>query len=388
MGGEILSKQKRLENEKNNPWMKGWRQMTKLGYRPEDFFVCASARNLVLSPSVISNEAAMSVLGGLPRLNDPSIKPDFFVTLTDSDAASMRAVTSDETEVLSVDDLINLAQLKFACHQYSEQLKGYGVKIVLLLWAGVTEFGIEEWNDEYKDRGFMREVHRKNPPYFSELYDDIDEYSDAYIDELFREIPVFEDGGMIKFSDSYGEFLNVIGGDRLTPDTPPEYAHTIHIFGGCWGFGYGADDRNTMAATLQRHVNEASGGLENAKWQVSNHGVYFHNIVGGLLAYQLGEQVLLRVKEGDILPGDVVVDVLHCRYHQAPSKNQKKAAAWIRAFTKGDLGIDTIDLYETLRFAQASSKTYVDRHHVNHKGQRAVADKLFDEYIREVVGTD
>lgn len=385
MGEEILYKQERAKNEKKNPWMRGWRQMTKLGYPPEGFFASADARNVVLSPSIISNEAAMSVLGSIPRLNDPSIKPDFFVTLTEPEAASTRACLDGETEVLSIDDLINLAQLKFACYQYSEQLKESGVKIVLLLWAGVMEFGIEEWRAEYKDRGFMREVHRKNPPYFAELYDDIEEYSPSYIDELFREIPVFEDGGIVKFSDSYSEFLNVIGGDRLTPDTPPECAHTIHIFGGCWGFGYGADDRNTMAAALQKHINEASGGRENAKWQVSNHGVYFHNIVGGLLAYQLGEQVLLRIKEGDVLPGDVVVDVLHCRYHQVPSKNQRKAAAWISAFTKGDLGIDTVDLYETLRFAQASSKTYVDQHHVNHKGQRAVADKLFDEYIKEVV---
>ncbi|GHS95168.1 hypothetical protein AGMMS50276_09770 [Synergistales bacterium] len=380
--------EEKLNDKKKNLQMRQWRQMAKLGYPPEDFFVSVGAQNVVLSPSVISNEAAMSVLGGLPRLNDPLIKPDFFVTLTEPEAESMRLCADDETEVLSVDDLINLAQLKFACYQYSEQLKGYGVKIVLLLWAGVMEFGIEEWNDEYKDRGFMREVHRKNPPYFAELYDDIEEYSPEYIDELFREIPVFEDGGIIKFSDSYGEFLNVIGGDRLTPDTPDDFAHTVHIFGGCWGFGYGADDRNTLAATLQRHINEASGGRENAKWQVSNHGVYFHNIVGGLLAYQLGEQVLLRIKEGDILPGDVVVDVLHCRYHRPPAKKQKKAAAWISAFAEGDLGINTVDLYETLRSAQANSKTYVDQHHVNHKGQRAVADKLFNEYIKEVVGAD
>jgi hypothetical protein len=53
-----------------------------------------------------------------------------------------------------------------------------------------------------------------------------------------------------------------------------------------------------------------------------------------------------------------------------------------------EFNVDFMDLCETLRDAHVEERVYIDGIHVNHRGYRAITHRLFNEYIREILGPD
>lgn len=65
------------------------------------------------------------------------------------------------------------------------------------------------------------------------------------------------------------EYVNVINGMRVTMDQPTVAKNRVHIFRQSIAYGFGVEDRYTLASCLQRLLNE----YDNMHYIVFNYGV-------------------------------------------------------------------------------------------------------------------
>lgn len=80
----------------------------------------------------------------------------------------------------------------------------------------------------------------QNPEYFKYLYNDVAEYSDEYIKQVFQ-IPaiISKDNGELTNVEHRSDYMNIINGERYTPNQPEKYYNRIFFFGNCYAFGGG-----------------------------------------------------------------------------------------------------------------------------------------------------
>jgi [citrate (pro-3S)-lyase] ligase len=147
----------------------------------------------------------------------------------------------------------------------------------------------------------------KTPPhYFDELYADITEYSPAYINHVCSVPTSVPYKGAMMLPDMRTRYVNIIGGMRANPFLLDDFNKTIHILGHCAAYGFGVDDRRTIAARLQQKLNEEN---TSAGIRVLNHGQVGMN-VNSNPTFILNAINGLNCKERDILItiADTVVD--------------------------------------------------------------------------------
>lgn len=79
--------------------------------------------------------------------------------------------------------------------------------------------------------------------------------------------------GSRRFLDYSGQYVNIVGGHRITIHQPQHFKRTIWMVGGCGIFGVGARDEGTIASRLQTVLNHRMPDT----FIVQNYGFYLGN---------------------------------------------------------------------------------------------------------------
>jgi [citrate (pro-3S)-lyase] ligase len=150
--------------------------------------------------------------------------------------------------------------------------------------------------------------------------------------------------GVRKFYDYDTPYVSCRNGIRFTPGVPDNYKRSIFIAGGCGMCGVGASDGGTIAANLQKKLNEYCPELGFA---VFNYGFYLYE--GG---FEIGEI-------GGILnflplrPGDIVI-------------------------IEGDSELPEVVDVSLVPKPYKYGELFFDVAHLTEAGYHEVADRLFD----------
>jgi len=129
-----------------------------------------------------------------------------------------------------------------------------------------------------------------------EPYKDSDYFSKSFVKESFHQPGgwVNPEGTRVLYPENYkSNYFNVVDNKRVTTDSPEDYKHTIHLFGGSTIYNGEVPDQYTVASFLQRILN----GKVPQKYRVLNYGANSINT----------SQQLERLKTVDLKPQDIVV---------------------------------------------------------------------------------
>lgn len=214
---------------------------------------------------------------------------------------------------------------------------------------------------------YNREKLQTNPAYFQELYSDIDEYSDEYIHNIYSEIPIIEQKITIKDKveetityykhiDFKSKYVNIINGTRYTHYQNQNAISNIHIFGNCFAFGIGTDDKHTIASQLQQLTDN---------YIVHNHGVWNGN----------ADCIFAK----DIEDNDIII-IITLSVH-LPTK-QKKYLYDICKTELQNIGIVYDEL--TQLFEKNIKYYFTDSTHINHRGYSKIAEYINTQYISKI----
>ncbi|GHV50991.1 hypothetical protein FACS1894216_04170 [Synergistales bacterium] len=272
--------------------------------------------------------------------------------------------------------LKGLVNLRDMCDVFFRTFASVGAKhksnVCILLAPTIPDF--KNWTlDDNAPKKFSSEFFRTNPDYFKRLYSDIDEYSDDYIGEIFAERAVVDRGGYNAHADCRGKYVNIIDGKRLTVGNPSCCDYGIVFYGGCFQYGIGTDDRHSMPSVLQEKINE---------WAGTEHGYTAVNCgVWGMGAFFSAIQAY-------ILKNSAERNRIHVSHITTASSYLFGKNPKIREYMRYRLkmyGIYCIDLYETFERLEEEHGIYIDLDHVNHRGYRAAAERIFEEFVKPIL---
>lgn len=212
------------------------------------------------------------------------------------------------------------------------------------------------------------EIHKNNPRYFEEVYKGISEYNDDFIKKVFTVAPVVNLDGVFKLIDVKNNYVNSVGGKRLTTDVPDEFDNTIHICGGCTVYGMGVDDSRTISSVLQRKLN-----IEACKqYRVENYGWLNNRIPNSI---EIGDKVRnIKFKKDDIL---IIIPIFN--YSSVYNKSVFQYFANIFQF----VGSEIHHLIEEFETEHKEQLLYYNRDHLSHRGI-----EVFAQYIKYVIIND
>ena len=149
----------------------------------------------------------------------------------------------------------------------------------------------------------------ENRKYYEYIYQDIAEYSEDYIREVFTQSPVIQRGTTHVHSDISSKYVNIINNIRFTHNVPKHFNKTIHIVGCCEVLGYGVDDSLTTASQLQIMLNPDNDDC--AYYRVVNHGVWGCRMNDLCAIYE-------KIKSIPRNPNDIVIIIAERHYGTSP----------------------------------------------------------------------
>jgi hypothetical protein len=194
----------------------------------------------------------------------------------------------------------------------------------------------------------------------STYYCDLPEFSDGYLREIVGTASDYH--GLIQKNDVYymkdirSQYYNVADGSRRTDGVPGQYDNTIYFFGNCLVSGIFTEDKYTMPSFLQSMLNTMP--LHNKSYLVKNLG-----IAGGTddKTNERAIQVLLAT---EIHQGDIAVLLI----------------ANIDAY-KNFVDSDAVCFHNiadtTFDRPHDNGEVFIDTYHVNHRGYKMIADKVY-----------
>ena len=397
-------------NRTGDPLIKTWIKLIESGHSPCELFIETGYINIVIALSSFVDETILLIedlrrnnvnilyliddfyknsepfaaygIDIINALDLPEEGIDFIITLSDEGLRRCNELLKDIRpiiEAVSLEDIINLEYDRlFIFNTYGSKLASVNRKNYVFGLAKINDFKDQNLMEEQYNKEFSRESLQANPPHFTDLYNDLAEYSAEYINQIFTEIPIIKRNNVLRHVDHRSEFMNIVNGHRITTEQPENYDNSIHTFGNCFCYGYGTDDKHTFASYLQRYVNKIVDSRRS--WRIVNHGVW-----GGLL-FENAESVFALIDDGEIKQGDIIIYLVFTNYHSHPGINQVKILSYVKSYTKKDYNIDFIYLYDVLREAHLKEKIYIDYTHFNHRGYRAIARHVFDNYIKSIIG--
>ena len=102
------------------------------------------------------------------------------------------------------------------------------------------------------------------------VFSDLPCYNDDYIKCIFQFQTNTIAQGAMSNRDYCNKYVSVVNGQRLTTDQPELFENTIYLHGSSWIFGFGCEDKHTLASYLQRACNNDE---KFKKYIVKNYGV-------------------------------------------------------------------------------------------------------------------
>lgn len=211
---------------------------------------------------------------------------------------------------------------------------------------------------------FNLSVHKNNPAYFKYLYNDIAEYSDEYIKNIFTEIPIFKRvTGELVYSDYRSKYLNTVNGERFTYYQPEEYMYKLYLFGDCSVFGIGTDDEHTIASYIQKYI-------KNGK--VINYGMYG---AGTDENYLFQKSEYYNYNHDDII-------IIFNKYSYLPVSKKSILFSYVQEILNsyGIIYCDMMNVYDM----RGDNPIFIDKNHINHRGYSLIADYLYNKYLKEI----
>jgi cytidyltransferase-like protein len=133
--------------------------------------------------------------------------------------------------------------------------------------------------------------------FFKPLYSELADYSDEYIENIFDGPGNIIKNGALYNDDYHSKYVNVSNGMRHTTGQPSTYENDVYILGPSWCYGFGTEDKHTIASQLQQQLNE----------KVPNH--YRVNNLGVRGAPLWNS--LLHLEHLDLYAGQIVILLLH-----------------------------------------------------------------------------
>ena len=211
---------------------------------------------------------------------------------------------------------------------------------------------------------FNRENFDNNPSFFKYLYNDIAEFSDEYIKQLFQTPAIIvKESGEATHIDYKSDYLNVINSERYTPNQAEEYYNKIYIFGDCYAFGTGADDNRTIASHIQNYFKES---------RVINYGM----LGAGGEDRCFNRPSFYNYEDNDII-------IIFALYPYLPLSSKKKVFDFISK-ELNEIGITYCDMMKVYDNRNENKPIFFDASHVNHRGYKLIADYLYNNYLSKI----
>lgn len=391
-----------------------WEALNKAGYSLSEFLIRGGVESVAIQCSDTNKEETASLLRELKKhaipvkylvTSSPNCfsfegcdeikfvdteelpgveKVDIMITMPDDGFSGvdmgMHGVAA--TEIIPFDALVNLV---FDRHFYYprslEKFARHKVYACLLQWPHIRDLGINAIEKSgFIHKAFSEEYAQSNYGYYSAyLYNDIAGISPNYLKEIFQGRPVKSEKCGTRHADCKGKFVNIANGNRRTVNQPTTSDKSIYVFGDGVAFGAGVEDKYTLASLLQEQINNSGKQLSAIPaCRVVNEGLWFE---GASDEYVLENKILPKLEGGEIKEGDIVLWILDKRY---PLTEKNKTALTYLQETLEEYGVSSLDLSQALQLVQESKKVYVDSKHVNHRGHKAVATKVYFDFLKGV----
>lgn len=197
-----------------------------------------------------------------------------------------------------------------------------------------------------------------NPPHIVKAHENLKYYSDDYIKNIFTgKHALRRNTGELIQKEQMSKYVNVINGMRVTTDQPIVYERKVHIFGPSLAYGFGVEDRYTLASCLQRLLNEKA---ENY-YKVFNYG---------LRGLPLDEYIY-KIRSANISNGDSIL----CVIRREAVREYKE----ILSYHEGKI----VDLTDWFQRPHKYGEIFFDGLHFNYKGYLAAAEIIFNLLFTE-----
>ena len=184
---------------------------------------------------------------------------------------------------------------------------------------------------------------------------DIAHCDEAYVRALSSPIRVVQRDGVLLNEDVRSQYVNIVDGVRWTIGQPEHYNQTIYCVGSS-RYCTHSEDRYTISSCLQRLFNQSGLAVR----------VVNPSTVAARLHHQVTKIRRLAVKSGDT----VVLEFQHDRKTRA---NLKAVAS--------SLGIPWHDFTDDFRMDRRVGEIFVDRQHLNYRGNEEIAQRLYDRFF-------
>lgn len=117
-----------------------------------------------------------------------------------------------------------------------------------------------------------------------------------YIENLGNITKIFFDGRRYRHADNVSQFVNIVGGERVTTKTLTASLNTMHVYGRCGVFGYAVKDEETLPSRLQYLLTR-----NHCNIKVINHGLW------GADDEKIITNIYSDMTDGTITPNDMVL---------------------------------------------------------------------------------
>lgn len=211
------------------------------------------------------------------------------------------------------------------------------------------------WHDNYKSDVMLT------------YFNDLAECSYAYCDKIYNApYSVIHKNGVPYVRDIYTEYVNIINHCRLTTDAPDNYDNTIYIFGHCYVWGHGAEDRYTIQSNLQRMLN-------NLKIKIPTNKTFRVVGVAGIAGKALTDN-FLQILNTTFKAGDYIIlirrHLLDFEFYCGGSSTTKY--------------LNLANAFD--RPHEYSGEIFLDGYHINHRGYNLLAKRLYSEFEKLLEG--
>lgn len=200
--------------------------------------------------------------------------------------------------------------------------------------------------------GDYRQWLKGNPPHVAKVYKDLEDYSAEYIENIFSgKNAIRKSSGELEEEEYASKYVNIVNGMRVTTNQPDTFKYKVHIFGPSTVFGYGVEDKYTVASCLQRKINSYFDNM----YKVLNYGVKGLTI----------DEYYPKVNKANIGERDFVIFWIQVNYKE------------IRQYLTAN-DVPFIELTNFFQRPHQYGEIFFDETHLNYRGNIAAAEIIFD----------
>lgn len=187
------------------------------------------------------------------------------------------------------------------------------------------------------------------PDHVRRQLEDIPQFSEAYLEDLFSGPSTAIQSTRICLSEFKSTFVNTDNGLRRTTGQPSSFDNSLFVFGGSDVYGFGCEDAHTISSFLQDQLNQVR---EGRSCRVENHGIR---------GYPL-PMCLNNLFQTVIAPNDIVVLLGYPEVD--PSEFEGTGVEFVH-----------VDFRERKEIGEV----FIDHSHLSWRGNKVIAKRIIDQ---------